>query len=39
MVMINHQTGKETDLDWSDYKFDAGLDDGDFTKRALERAR
>lgn len=38
MVMINHQTGKETDLDWSDYKFDAGLDDGDFTKRALERA-
>ncbi|TNC82338.1 MAG: outer membrane lipoprotein-sorting protein [Oleiphilus sp.] len=39
MAMQNHQTGKSTDLDWSDYVFKSGLDEGDFTKNSLKRAR
>lgn len=39
MAMQNHQTGKSTDLIWSDYAFKVGLDDGDFTKNSLKRAR
>lgn len=39
MAMQNHQTGKSTDLIWTDYKFKTGLEDGDFTKNSLKRAR
>ncbi len=37
--MVNHQTGKSTDLIYSDYTFGAGLDDGDFVKGVLARTR
>ena len=39
MLMINHQTGKSTLLSWSDYKFNVGLDDSDFNRNSLKRAR
>jgi len=39
MTMMNHLTGKSTVLNWSDYKFQTGLDDGDFTQTSLRRAR
>ncbi len=39
MRMSNHQTGKSTDLVYSDYSFKIGLDDGDFVKGALKRIR
>jgi len=37
MSMINHQTGKSTILDWSNYKFRNGLSTRDFNKKALAR--
>lgn len=37
--MENHQTGKSTELVWSDYQFGAGLDDRDFDQRSLAKAR
>jgi len=37
--MVNHQTGKSTDLLYSDYEFGRGLGDGDFVKGALTRIR
>lgn len=39
MVMVNHQNGKSTVLNWREYNFGTGLRDQDFTKRALERTR
>ena len=39
MKMNNHQTGKSTDLQWSNYQFKTGLEDGDFTQNSLKRAR
>jgi len=39
LSMVNHQTGKSTDLAYSDYAFGAGLDEGDFVKGALSRIR
>lgn len=36
--MVNHQTNKETLLEFSDYNFDADLKDEDFTQVALKRA-
>ncbi|OUR93268.1 outer membrane lipoprotein-sorting protein [Flavobacteriales bacterium 34_180_T64] len=36
--MINHQSKKETVLNFSDYNFDAELTDEDFTQNALKRA-
>lgn len=39
MFMENHQTGKTTLLTWNNYKFRAGLDDSDFTKNSLKRAK
>ncbi len=36
--MVNHQTGKSTDLLWSNYRFQTGLSDGDFNKNTLKRA-
>lgn len=37
--MVNHQTGKSTQLLWSDFVFKSGLDEGDFTQNSLKRAR
>ena len=39
MEMINHQTGKSTDLVYGDYRFGVGLGDGDFVKGRLARLR
>ncbi len=39
MIMINHQTGKNTNLIWSNYRFRAGLKDSDFNRNSLKRAR
>jgi len=39
MTMVNHQNGKNTELQWSDYNFSTGLVNGDFNKNALKRAR
>lgn len=37
LTMINHQTGKSTVLTYSNYKFDVGLEEGDFVKKVLRR--
>ncbi|MEJ2464147.1 MAG: outer membrane lipoprotein-sorting protein [Candidatus Thiodiazotropha sp.] len=39
MFMENHQTGKSTLLSWEKYEFQTGLDEGDFNKNSLKRAR
>ncbi len=39
MSMVNHQNGKSTKLDWSNYKFRVGLKDSDFNKNSLKRVR
>lgn len=39
MFMLNHQTGKNTLLKWTDYKFRNGFKDKDFNKNSLKRAR
>lgn len=39
MEMINHQSGKSTLLQWSNYAFKTGLDDSDFNKNTLKRVR
>ncbi|MCV6606254.1 MAG: outer membrane lipoprotein-sorting protein [Porticoccaceae bacterium] len=39
MTMVNHKTGKNTVLLYSDYKFKTGLADKDFTKGVLNRLR
>ena len=39
MHMVNHQTGKSTTIEWSDYRFDTGLTDRDFDRSALKRTR
>ncbi len=39
MVMVNHQTGKSTDLFWEKYKFTTGLTESDFNKNSLKRVR
>ncbi len=38
-LMQNHQTGKKTELIWSDYKFHVGLSKRRFNKNSLERLR
>jgi len=37
--MVNHQTGKSTELQFSNYRFNVGLGDEDFSKNSLKRAR
>jgi len=37
--MVNHRTGKTTNLIYDDYEFDTGLTNRDFTKGVLERQR
>ncbi|MDX8377867.1 MAG: outer membrane lipoprotein-sorting protein [Mariprofundales bacterium] len=39
MDMINHQTGKSTSLVFSNYKFNIGTTEMDFTSNSLKRAR
>lgn len=39
LEMVNHQSGKSTVLTWKDYQFKKGLDEKDFNKNALKRAR
>ena len=39
MLMENHQTGKSTVLTWQNYQFKNGLDDKDFSRNSLKRAR
>ena len=39
MAMVNHLTGKSTDLSWTDYQFGADLNDRDFTQTGLKRVR
>ena len=38
-LMINHQNGKSTELQWRNYAFKTGLKDSDFSKNSLKRAR
>ena len=35
--MINHQTGKSTTLEWSNYDFETVMDEQDFNSNALKR--
>ncbi|UCF47977.1 MAG: outer membrane lipoprotein-sorting protein [Myxococcales bacterium] len=37
MNMVNHQTGKSTELIWSEFKFKTGLKDDDFTRTRLQQ--
>jgi outer membrane lipoprotein-sorting protein len=39
LYMVNHQTGKSTILQFSNYKFNVGLTDADFNKNSLKRIR
>jgi outer membrane lipoprotein-sorting protein len=39
MDMVNHQNGKSTTLQWSNYKFRNGYTDRDFDRNSLKRAR
>ncbi len=39
MEMVNHQKGKSTILDWSNYRFKTGLSARDFKPQSLKRAR
>ncbi len=39
MEMVNHQTGKSTDLVYGEYRFGNGLNDNDFIKGRLSRLR
>jgi outer membrane lipoprotein-sorting protein len=39
LKMVNHQTGKTTILKYANYRFGVDLDDRDFTKTSLRRAR
>jgi outer membrane lipoprotein-sorting protein len=38
-LMINHQNGKSTELQWRNYAFKTGLKDSDFNRNSLKRAR
>ncbi len=39
MIMNNHQTGKKTDLLWSNIKFENGYSNRDFAKNSLKRIK
>jgi len=39
LEMVNHQSGKSTELLFSDYRFRSGLTDRDFDQNSLKRAR
>ena len=38
-IMINHQTGKETELQYENWVFSTGLSDKDFNKNMLKRVK
>ena len=37
MEMVNHQSGKSTLLEWTDYEFGSGLTEADFRSQTLKR--
>ncbi len=37
--MLNHQSGKSTELQWRNYQFQTGLNESDFNRNSLKRAR
>lgn len=37
--MVNHKSGKSTDLEFTRFEFNVGLTDGDFNEKRLERIR
>ncbi|MFH1594042.1 MAG: outer membrane lipoprotein-sorting protein [Candidatus Omnitrophota bacterium] len=39
MYVLNHQTGKNTELTWKNYKFRTGLTDADFNQNSLKRTK
>lgn len=39
MLMVNHQTGKSTLLTWKNYRFGNGLQERDFNRNSLKRAK
>ena len=39
MFMVNHQTGKSTELQFSNYRFKIGLNPDDFNKNSLKRVK
>ncbi len=39
MVMVNHQSGKSTELRWSNFSYGTGLTDADFNKNSLKRVK
>lgn len=39
MMMVNHQTGKKTELIWRNINYDNGYNDSHFNKNSLKRAR
>lgn len=39
MAMVNHQTGKSSQLLWTDYAFRKGLSENDFNQHSLTRIR
>jgi outer membrane lipoprotein-sorting protein len=39
MNMENHQTGKSTLLEWSNYQFKTGLSERDFRSQTLKRVQ
>ncbi|MDW1945522.1 outer membrane lipoprotein-sorting protein, partial [Vibrio sp. Vb0599] len=39
MAMMNHQTGKSTELNTSDLRFQTGLEENDFNKNVLKRVK
>ncbi len=39
MKMVNHQTGRETLVLWSNYRFGIGLKESDFTRESLKRIK
>ena len=39
LKMVNHNTGKETDISISETKYQTGLKDSDFNRQSLKRTR
>ncbi|MCH2038650.1 MAG: outer membrane lipoprotein-sorting protein, partial [Rickettsiales bacterium] len=37
--MVNHQSGKSTDILWNNYRFQVGLKESDFTQANLKRIK
>lgn len=37
--MVNHQSGKSTELKWTNYQFKTGLKESDFNRNSLKRVR